>query len=99
MWSAEALLPVAGAACALRFEYELGDWSPWKLWMYKNDFLRHRQGGLEVQLRAGQRSVNPLGRPPDLEETETLTFRDGWESSPLTRIQALVNLFYPPALL
>ena len=35
MWSAEALLPVAGCARALRFEPELGDWSCWKLWMDK----------------------------------------------------------------
>jgi hypothetical protein len=42
--SVEALLPVAGVACALMFEPELGDWSCWKLWMDKNDFLRHRPG-------------------------------------------------------
>jgi hypothetical protein len=68
MWSAEALLPVAGAACALRFEPELGDWSYWKLWMDKNDFLRHHQEGPEIQLRAGQRSANPPSHPHNLEE-------------------------------
>ncbi len=68
MWSAEALLPVAGAACALRFEPELGDWSCWKLWMDKNDSLHHREGGPEVQLRAGQLSENPPGHPYNLEE-------------------------------
>ena len=70
MWSAEALLPVAGAACALRFEPELRDWSCWKLWMDKNDFLRHRQEELEVQLRAGQRRANPPGHPHNLEENQ-----------------------------
>ncbi len=42
--SAEVLLPAAGATCALRVEPELGDWSYWKLWRDKNDFLRHHQG-------------------------------------------------------
>ena len=68
--SAEALLQAAGAACALRFEPELGDWSCWKLWVDKNDFLRHRQEELEVQLRAGQRSANLPGHPHNLEESQ-----------------------------
>jgi len=68
MWSAEALLPAAGAACALRFEAEPGVWSYWKLWMDNNDFLRHRQEGPEVQLRAGQRKANLPGHPHNLEE-------------------------------
>ncbi len=67
MWSAEALLPVAGVACALRFEPELGDWSCWKLWMDKNDFLSHRQEGQEIQLRAGQRSADLPGHSHNLE--------------------------------
>ncbi len=65
---AEALLPVGGVACGLMFEPELGDWSCWKLWMDKNDFLRHHQEGPEVQLRAGQCSANPPGHPHNLEE-------------------------------
>ncbi len=68
MWSAEALLPAAGAVCALRFEPEPGDWSCWKLWMDNNDFLRHRQGGPEVHLRAGQHKANPPGHPHNVEE-------------------------------
>ena len=40
--------------------------------MDKTDFLRHRQGGLEVQLRAGQRSANPPGPPNNLEENQKL---------------------------
>ena len=72
LWSAEALLTVAGAACALRFEPELGDWSCRELWMDKNNFRRHRQGGPEVQLRAGQRSANPPGHPHNLEENHLI---------------------------
>ena len=68
MWSAEALLPVVGAAYALRFEPELGDWSSWKLWMETNGFLRRHQGGPEVQLQAGKRSANLQGHPHNLEE-------------------------------
>ena len=34
----------------------------------QNDFLRHRQGGPEVQLRAGQRRANPPVHPHNLEE-------------------------------
>ncbi len=58
----------SGRRRSLRLELEPGDWSCWKLWMDKNDFLRHRQEGPEVQLRAGQRSANPPGHPHNLEE-------------------------------
>ncbi len=37
--------------------------------MDNNDFLRHRQGGPEIQLRAGPRSATPLGHPHNLGET------------------------------
>ncbi len=43
--------------------------------MDKNDFLRHRQGGSEVQLRAGQRSANLPGHPHNLEENLFSKFR------------------------
>jgi len=41
--------------------------------MEKNNFHRHRQGGPEVQLRAGQRSANSPGHPHNLEENQKIT--------------------------
>jgi len=60
---------------AVRFEPELGDWSCWKLWMDKNDFLSHRQEGPEIQFRAGQRSADLPGHPHNLEENRFSRFR------------------------
>jgi hypothetical protein len=94
--SAEALLPAAGAACALRVEPELGDWSCWKLWMDKNDFLRHRQGENEVQLRAGQHSAIPPGHPHNLKEDPknedvSVLCKKVWSTTSLRRTWGLIK--------
>jgi len=53
MWSAEALLPVVGATCALRFEPEHGDWSCWKLWMEKTTSYVITRGNQKFSFERG----------------------------------------------